>query len=165
MLFTRLRIDYQWPMYSVRTAALSLGWYDTRSTAGFPGGAGGKESAWQCRRCRRCGFDPWVGKIPWRREWHPTPVLLPGESHGRRSLVGYSPWGHKEWDVTERTWHIRCIVSTYICVDWFNFKVNLKLSLCVTGIIYFKLINKFDASNIICFCYHNMVSAINPAAH
>ena len=39
------------------------------------------------------GFDPWVGKIPWRRKWHPTPVFLPGESHGRRSLVGYSPWG------------------------------------------------------------------------
>ena len=53
---------------------------------------------------RRHGFDPWVGKIPWRREWHPTPVLLPGESHGQRSLVGYSPWGDKEYDnlVTEQ---------------------------------------------------------------
>ena len=47
-------------------------------------------------------FDPLVGKIPWRRKWHPTPVLLPGKSHGRRSLVGYSPWGHKELDTTER---------------------------------------------------------------
>ena len=44
----------------------------------------------------------WVGKIPWRRQWQPTPVLLPGESHGGRSLVGYSPWGHKELDTTER---------------------------------------------------------------
>ena len=51
---------------------------------------------------RRPGFDPWVGKIPWRRKWQPTPVLLPGESHGRRSLVGYSPWGCKESDTTER---------------------------------------------------------------
>ena len=40
-------------------------------------------------------FDPWVGKIPWRREWLPTRVFLPGEFHGHRSLEGYSPWGHK----------------------------------------------------------------------
>ena len=55
-----------------------------------------------CLQCRRPGFDPWVGKIPWRRKWQPTPVLLPGKSHGRRSLVGYSPWGPKESDRTER---------------------------------------------------------------
>ena len=47
-------------------------------------------------------FDPWVGKIPWRRKWQPTPVFLPGESHGERILVGYSPWGCKELDTTER---------------------------------------------------------------
>ena len=47
-------------------------------------------------------FDPWVGKIPWRREWQPTPVFLPGEFHGQRSLAGYSPWGCKESDMTER---------------------------------------------------------------
>ena len=41
-----------------------------------------------CLQCRRPGFDPWVGKIPWRRKWQPTPVLLPGTSHGQRSLVG-----------------------------------------------------------------------------
>ena len=48
-------------------------------------------------------FDPWVGKIPWRRKWQPTPVFLPGESHGQRSLAGYSPWGCKESDTTEVT--------------------------------------------------------------
>ena len=48
------------------------------------------------------GFDPWVGQIPWRRQWHPTPVLLPRKSHGRRSLVGCSPWGREESDRTER---------------------------------------------------------------
>ena len=48
------------------------------------------------------GFHPWVRKIPWRRKWQPTPVLLPGESHGGRSLVGYSPWGCKDSDTTER---------------------------------------------------------------
>ena len=46
------------------------------------------------------GFDPWVGKIPWRRKWHPTPVFLPGESHGQRSPVGCSPWGRRESDTT-----------------------------------------------------------------
>ena len=62
-----------------------------------------------CLRCRRPEFDPWVRKIPWRRTWQPTPVLLPGESHGRRSLVGYSPRGHKESDTTERLhFHFQC---------------------------------------------------------
>ena len=46
-------------------------------------------------------FDPWVGKIPWRRNWLPTPVFSPGEFHGHRSLKGYSPWGHKQSDMTE----------------------------------------------------------------
>ena len=50
---------------------------------------------------RRPGFNPWIGKMPWRREWLPTPVFLPGEFHGQRSLVGYSPWGCKELDMTE----------------------------------------------------------------
>ena len=60
---------------------------------GFPGGTTGKEPACQCRRHKRCRFDPWVGKILWRRAWQPTPIFLPGEPYGQRSLVGYSPWG------------------------------------------------------------------------
>ena len=55
----------------------------------------------QCRRCRKCGFDPCVGTIPWRKTWQPTPVFLPGESQGQRILAGYSSWGHKESDMTE----------------------------------------------------------------
>ena len=51
---------------------------------------------------KKCGFNPWVRKIPWRREWLPTLVLLPGKSHGWRSLVVYRPWGGKEMDTTER---------------------------------------------------------------
>ena len=53
-------------------------------------------------QCWRCGFDLWVGKILWRREWQPTPVFLPGESHGQRNLAGYTPWGHKESDTTKQ---------------------------------------------------------------
>ena len=58
---------------------------------GFVGGANGKELACQCKRHKRRGFDPWVGKIPWKRAWQPTPVFLPEEFHGQRSLEGYSP--------------------------------------------------------------------------
>ena len=53
-------------------------------------------------QCRRPRFDPWVGKIPWGREWLPTPVFLPGEFHGERSLVSHSPWGHTKSDMTEQ---------------------------------------------------------------
>ena len=61
----------------------------------------GKEPAYQYKRCRRPGLDLWVRKIPWRRKWHPTPVFLPGKSHGDRSLVIYGPQGLKELDSTE----------------------------------------------------------------
>ena len=61
-------------------------------------------------------FDPWVGKIPWRREWLPTPVFLPGEFYGQRNLVGYSPWCHKELDTTEQlTTH----THTRICMGFY----------------------------------------------
>ena len=59
---------------------------------GLPRWLSGKESSCQCRRC---GFDPWVLKVPWRGKWQPTPVFLPGKLHGQRSLAGYSPWGYK----------------------------------------------------------------------
>ena len=65
----------------------------------------GTELACQCRRCKRHGFDPWVGKISQRRGWQPTLVFLPGESHGRRSLAGYSPQGCKKLDMTEVSMH------------------------------------------------------------
>ena len=64
-----------------------------------------------CLQCRRCGFSPWVGKIPWRRERLPTPVFLPGESRGWRSPVGYSPWSRKELHTTEQ-------LSTNVCACW-----------------------------------------------
>ena len=70
---------------------------------GFPGGANGKGPARQCRKHKRCGFDPWVRKIPWRRAWQPTPVFMPRVSHGQRSLAGYGSQGSKELDTTEAT--------------------------------------------------------------
>ena len=67
---------------------------------GFPGAASGKEPAFQCRKYKRLGFDPWVGRIPWKRARQPTPVFLPEESHGQRSLAGYSPQGRTKSDTT-----------------------------------------------------------------
>ena len=63
----------------------------------------GKEPACQCRRQKRRGYDPWVRKFPWRRAWLLTTVFLPGESHGQRSLGGYSPKGRKALDTTEQS--------------------------------------------------------------
>ena len=84
-------IRSQWrPCYGLKTCVPHLGlpWWLRRSSV--------------CLQCGRPGLDPWVGKILWRRKWQPTPVLLPGKSHGQRSLVGYSPWGRKESDTTEQ---------------------------------------------------------------
>ena len=72
--------------------AISIFW-NISLLLGCPGGARGKQLNCQCQRHRRCGFNPWVGKIPLRKEWQPTAVSLPGESHGQRSLVGYNPQG------------------------------------------------------------------------
>ena len=69
---------------------------------GFPGGSRYKESACQYRKHKRRGFDPWLGRIPWRRKWLSAPVFLPEKFHGQRSLAGYSPWGRKESDKTDR---------------------------------------------------------------
>ena len=66
---------------------------------GVPWWLSSKESTCQCRRP---GFNPWVGKIPWRSKWQPIPVFLPGKSHGQRSLAGYSLWSLKELDTTEQ---------------------------------------------------------------
>ena len=65
----------------------------------LPGWLSGKESACQCRKR---GFEPSVGKIPWRRKWQPISVFLPEESHGQRSLAGYCPWGPKKLNTAWR---------------------------------------------------------------
>ena len=78
-------------------------------------------------KCKTLGFHPWVGKIPWRREWLPTPVFLSGESHGQRSLADYSPWGRKELDTAEwltlslllsRLWEPKLCAVSYHTTVW-----------------------------------------------
>ena len=76
----------------------------------------GKDSSCQYRSCRTCRFDPWVGKTLWRRKWQPTPVFLPGKSHGQRSLAGYCPWGCKELDTAEHACRHATIFLVWIAL-------------------------------------------------
>ena len=77
--------------------ATELNWTEAK-----PGGASGEEYVCPCRRHERCSrFNPWVRKVTCRRTRQPTPVFLPGESQGQRILADYSPWGHKELDITD----------------------------------------------------------------
>ena len=69
---------------------------------GFPGGTSGKEPTCQCRRLKRPGFDPWVGKMPWSRKWQPTPVFWPGESMDKvPSRLGNRPCGYLQWKIID----------------------------------------------------------------
>ena len=89
---------------------------------------GGKETACQCRRW---GLDPWVRKILWSRTWQPTPVFLPGEFHGQRSLAGYSPWGHKQSDWSHL---VACMhVPSHILDFWYSGgQIRSVTQLCTT---------------------------------
>ena len=88
-------------------------------------GLSGKESTCQCRRHTRCRFHPWVGKIPWRKKWQPTPVFLPGISHGQKSLMGYRLWGHKELDMTKQL-----STHTHICPINLNADIHTYTQVC-----------------------------------
>ena len=80
------------------------------------------------------GFDPWVRKIHWRRKWQPTPVLLPGRSHGLRSLVDYSPWDHKESDTTERLhFHYREVNGDFLQEGFCHPQICCTQSPCPCG--------------------------------
>ena len=83
--------------------------------SGCPRWLTGKESGSQYRRH---GLDPWVRKIPWRKKWQPTPVFLPGESHGQRSLAGYSPWHCKGSDMTEWVTHSQRNIVWCLILFW-----------------------------------------------
>ena len=96
------------------TLASLTSYYIFTRIIGLPWCFSGKEFTCQCRRSR---FNPWVRKIPWRRKWKPTPIFLPGKSHGQRNLVGYSPWGHKNsrtWLSDWTTWELWFFIVSYI---------------------------------------------------
>ena len=116
----------------------------------FPGGASGANA----RRCERHGFNPWTGKIPWRRAWQSTPVFLPGESYGQRSLAGYDPWGHKQtwlkWlSIHTHSLHI-CLYSIYTKIIYVHISKHIHM---YTHVIYHNIY-------VIGPNFHNLVSEV-----
>ena len=112
------------------------------TTHDFPGGSDGTASACNAGP----GFNPWVGKISWRRKWQPTPVFLPGESHGLISLVGYSPWGHKELDTTESL-HFTSLLHVYnMQYYWHVLKPHVALYCIAISNLLFSLLLKNNLS-------------------
>ena len=83
--------------------------------SGFPGYNCGKEPTCPSMRHKSLRLDPWVAKMPRRRAWQPSPLFMPGESHGQRILGGYSPQGHTESDTTKATQHAKGMLSNLLC--------------------------------------------------
>ena len=109
---------------------MNLWWH----TVGLPGWLSGKECTWQCRRHWRPGFNPCVRKSPWRWEWQPTPVFLPGKSCGQRSLAIYNPYGFKELD---RTWWL----SLHTC-EIYKINVLIYFFVCACPVVLAPLVEK-----------------------
>ena len=122
------------PCATTKTQCGQINKYILLKKIGFPGGSDGESI---CLQCRGPGFDPWVGKTLWRRKWQPTPVFLPGKSHGWRSLADYSPWGSKESDTTEWLHSLMAKIGTFeqqnkVAVDYNpKYKVNIQESILV----------------------------------
>ena len=114
-----------------------------------------------CLQCRRPGFNPWVGKIPWRGEWLSTPIFLSGEFHGQRSLKGYSPWGHKESDmISAYTLHTvvliiqpSCEYAENRCISEMNWVLFLKLQI---------LLNYFNSELLVLVIFQTIVQCSGP---
>ena len=146
----------------------------------------------QWRICGRLGLSPWLEKIPWKREWPPTPVFLPGEPHGQRSLVGYSPWGHKKSDTTEQltVWlfieslnvcllQISVLFSTVWPICWSKFKRTLitirwqevKPEGSILKPLWSQFTHSFDVNIKMLTCsplhkdYYNLKWAVSPVAY
>ena len=117
-----------------------------------------KEPTWQRRRLKRHGFDYWVKKSPWKRAWRPTPVFLPGESHGQRGLEVYSLEGCKELDMTEVTQHTHSVCKWIIQVssDTENWRRALKARLAVS--LLRKLFSRVITSHTLVPSYLSSIS-------
>ena len=114
---------------------------------GFPNGVSRKEPP-PMQETQRCEFDLWVGAIPWRRAWQPILVFFLGESHGQRSLVGYSPWGCKETDMTEATQHgTQHVLSTYLTLP--NFLLTTSTFLCFCRILNMFLLMRLPSIYVV----------------
>ena len=108
---------------------LLLVWGRAKTTyVGLPGGASRKEPVGQCRKLKRRRFNPWVRKFPWRRQWQPTPVFLPGKSHGQGSLVGYSPWGLHRVRDDSAAGHNNTAQKLFL---WYNKRGWIHVAICL----------------------------------
>ena len=110
---------------------------------------------------KKCRFNPWVRKIPWKRKSQPIPVFLPREFHGQRSLAGYSPWGHKESDTTEATKHSTehkgCpVMFLLLCLTLLSMTISRSIPLVANGII--SLFNAWIISIVYINTYHTLLS-------
>ena len=123
------------------------------SSWGFPGDTSGKEPTCQCRRRKKHGLDPWIEKVSWRRAQRPTPVFLPGESSGQRSLVGYSPWV-AESDTTEATLHA-CTHGVALACHLFLYSLRAK-----NGFYIFKWLEKWEKPD-----FPGGIAGKNPPSH
>ena len=114
--FSYLRYNRNFQSEELRTVY----WDREENIGGFPGGTlVVRKPLASAGDIRDTDSVPRVWKIPWRRAWEPTPVFLPGESHGQSSLVGYSSWGRKELDTTEVPYHARTEESIRLCILFF----------------------------------------------
>ena len=123
---------------------------------GFPGGTGGKESACQCRRC---GFHPWVRKIPCSRKWQSTPVFLPGKSHGQRNLAGLKDLNMTEW----LRMHAFVILLSILADKWNLSFIQIYIYMCIYSKDWWQIIVSFLLicySSPFCLCYFNFLSKL-----
>ena len=104
-----------------------------------------------CLQCGRPGFDPWVGKIPWRSKWQSTPGLLPGKSHGQRSLVGYSPGVAKG-----RTW-----LSNFTFFQFLFAKTRVSAHLPYVSGLFLDGLLRMIFHNFICSTYSLLLSCLH----
>ena len=120
---------------------------------------------WQLRQwgihlqCRRQRLDPWVGKILWKRKWQPALVFLPGESHGQRNLAGYSPWGHKELDMTEQPSthkyinNFLCYTMGLCCLSILSIYANCKFLIHSSPSFSLPWQPVYSLGLSVCFCF------------
>ena len=122
--FLNCKINMAYISFSEMTHVEQLAWYliDSKAEQMLPIiFHGSSDHKTICLQRGRPGFNPWVGKIPWRREWQPTPVFLPEKSHEQRSLAGCSPRDHKELGMTESlTHHHYYHLSTSVCAHHYS---------------------------------------------
>ena len=109
-----------------------------------------------------CGFNPWVGKIPWKRTWEPTPVFLPEKCYGQRSLIDYSSWGHRvrhTWALMYITFKELLLCSVY---KFFVGYVNCKyfLPVCYLSFIFFEVFQRKRIFDFVEIQYINILRTI-----